>query len=95
LPHFSTYLAASTFVILLSFVIVSERRSREKAIALAQEIDYLSAALERSRIARDIHDSLGHTLTTLDIQLELAQRLFDRDRDKARNAINNAKQLAD
>jgi DNA-binding CsgD family transcriptional regulator len=59
---FSVYLAASTFVILLSFVIVSERRSREKAIALAQEIDYLSAALERSRIARNIHDHLGHTL---------------------------------
>jgi signal transduction histidine kinase len=92
---FSVYLAASTFVILLSFVIVSERRSREKAIALAQEIDYLSAALERSRIARNIHDSLGHTLTTLDIQLELAQKIFDRNPDKAKHAIDNAKNLAD
>jgi signal transduction histidine kinase len=92
---FSTYLAASTFVILFSFVIVSERRSKEKAIALAQEIDYLSTALERSRIARNIHDSLGHTLTTLDIQLELAQRLFDRNPDKAKHAIDNAKNLAD
>jgi signal transduction histidine kinase len=91
----SDYLVASTFVLLLSFVIVSERRSREKAIELAQEIDHLSAALERSRIARNIHDSLGHTLTTLDIQLELAQRLFDRNRDKAKHAIDNAKNLAD
>jgi signal transduction histidine kinase len=62
---------------------------------LAQEIDYLSADLERSRIARDIHDSLGHTLTTLDIQLELAQRLYDRNPDKARSALDNAKDLAD
>jgi signal transduction histidine kinase len=92
---FSVYLAASTFVILLSFIIVSERRSREKAIALAQEIDYLSAALERFRIARNIHDHLGHTLTTLDIQLELAQRLFDRNPDKAKSALDNAKNLAD
>jgi signal transduction histidine kinase len=91
----SDYLAASTFVLLLSFVIVSERRSRQKAIELAKEIDYLSAALERSRIARDIHDSLGHTLTTLDIQLELAQKLFDRDRNKAKSALDNAKNLAD
>lgn len=91
----SDYLAASTFVLLLSFVIVSERRSREKAIALAKEIDYLSAALERSRIARNIHDHLGHTLTTLDIQLELAQRLFDRNPDKAKSALDNAKNLAD
>jgi signal transduction histidine kinase len=79
----------------LGFVIVSERRSRQKAIALAQEIDSLSAALERSRIARNIHDSLGHTLTTLDIQLELAQRLYDRDPDKAKSALDNAKDLAD
>jgi signal transduction histidine kinase len=89
------YLPASTFTILLGFVIVSERRSRQKAIALAQEIDSLSAALERSRIARNIHDSLGHTLTTLDIQLELAQRLYDRDPDKAKSALDNAKDLAD
>lgn len=89
------YFAGSTFSILLSFVIVSERRSREKTIKLAQEIDFLAADLERSRIARDIHDSLGHTLTTLDIQLELAQRLYDRNPDKARSALNNAKNLAD
>lgn len=95
IQRLGSYLAASTFVILLSFVIVSERRSREKAIKLAQEIDFLAAALERSRIARDIHDSLGHTLTTLDIQLELAQRLYDRNPDKARSALNNAKDLAD
>jgi signal transduction histidine kinase len=92
---FGSYLGGSTFVILLSLVLISERRSRQKAIELAQEIDTLSAALERSRIARDIHDSLGHTLTTLNIQLELAQRLYDRNGDKARHAIDNAKKLAD
>jgi signal transduction histidine kinase len=89
------YLAASTFTIILGFVIVAERHSRQKALELAHEIDYLSAALERSRIARDIHDSLGHTLTTLDIQLELAQRLFARNPDQAKRAIDNAKNLAD
>jgi signal transduction histidine kinase len=94
IERLGSYLAASTFVLLLSFAIVSERRSRQKAIELAQEIDFLAAALERSRIARDIHDSLGHTLTTLDIQLELAQRLYDRNRDKARSALDNAKNLA-
>jgi signal transduction histidine kinase len=89
------YLAASTFTIILGFVIVAERHSRQKALELAHEIDYLSAALERSRIARNIHDSLGHTLTTLDIQLELAQRLFERNPDQAKRAIDNAKNLAD
>jgi signal transduction histidine kinase len=94
IQRLGSYFAASIFVILLSFVIVAERRSREKAIALTQEIDFLAAAIERSRIARDIHDSLGHTLTTLNIQLELAQRLFDRNRDRAKHSLDNAKNLS-
>jgi signal transduction histidine kinase len=91
----SSYLGKSTFAILIGFVLASERRSRAKAIALTQEIDFLSAAVERSRIAGDINDSLGRTLTTLDLQLELAQRLYDRAPDRARCAIDNAKDLAD
>lgn len=55
--------------------VIAERRSRQREAALAQEVEILAADLERTRIARDIHDSLGHTLTSLDVQLELAQRL--------------------
>lgn len=88
------YVGISLFVILLGFVIVAERRSRQRAEALSQEIESLAAALERSRIARDIHDSLGHSLTTLNIQLELAQAMGQRNPDHADKALNNARQLA-
>lgn len=88
------YIATSSFVILFSFVALAERRSRQKALALAREVETLATALERTRIARDIHDSLGHTLTTLDIQLELAQRLYQRDPHRAIEALNTAKCLA-
>ncbi|MEA5465969.1 sensor histidine kinase [Leptothoe sp. PORK10 BA2] len=88
------YIGISLFVILLGFVIVAERRSRQRAEALSQEIESLAAALERSRIARDIHDSLGHSLTTLNIQLELAQAMGQRNPDHANQALNNARQLA-
>lgn len=54
----------------------------------------MAADLERTRIARNIHDSLGHTLTTLDVQLELAQTLHDQNPDRALQALNTAKSLS-
>ena len=89
-----TYLTASVFVLLFGFVVVAERKSRQKAEALTQQVESLAANLERSRIAREIHDSLGHSLTTLDIQLELAQRLHEKDSNKAINSLNIAKDLS-
>lgn len=87
------YIAVSTFVILLSFVVLAEQRSRLKAVALAKQVESLAANLERNRIARDIHDSLGHILTTLDVQLELSQRLYQSQPKKALQALNTAKHL--
>ncbi|MGD2179985.1 sensor histidine kinase [Lusitaniella coriacea] len=88
------YIAACTFVLLLSLTVVSERRSRQKALNLAKEVETLATALERTRIAREIHDSLGHSLTTLDVQLELAQRLYERDPHRAADALSAAKGLS-
>lgn len=71
-------LVASTtdviFVVMIGFVFASEQRNRHRAEVLAQQVDAFAVQLERNRIARDIHDSLGHTLTTLDIELALADR---------------------
>jgi signal transduction histidine kinase len=39
------------------------------------QIEALAVAKERARIAREIHDTLGHTLTILDVQMELMARL--------------------
>jgi signal transduction histidine kinase len=88
------YIAISVFVVLLCSIALSEQKSRRRAEALAYEVETLAATLERTRIARDIHDSLGHTLTTLDVQLELAQKLRQRDPDRALQAVDTAKILA-
>lgn len=88
------YLTISVFVLLFSFVVIAEQKSRQKAEALTQQIETLAANLERGRIAREIHDSLGHSLTTLDIQLELAQRLYDKNPNKAVDSLNIAKDLS-
>ena len=90
----TTYLAFSTVILLLCFLVVAEQRSRHKASVLAEEVEVLAADLERTRIARNIHDSLGHTLTTLDVQLELAQTLHERNPDRALQALNTAKSLS-
>lgn len=88
------YLGVSFFVTLFGFVLIAERKSRQRAELLAQEVETLATTLERTRIARDIHDSLGHTLTTLDVQLELAQKLRQRDVAQALQKLDTAKHLS-
>ncbi|NER84417.1 MAG: sensor histidine kinase [Leptolyngbya sp. SIO1D8] len=88
------YIPFSLLIILLCLTLISERKSRQQVSELAAEVEVLAADLERTRIARDIHDSLGHTLTTLDVQLELAQALHSTNPDRAFQALNLAKKLS-
>lgn len=88
-----TYFAATSFVSAFSLVAIAEQKSRQRAQALALEVEILAATLERTRIARDIHDSLGHTLTTLNVQLEVAQKLRQHDPKQALQALDTAKLL--
>ncbi len=92
--HFTFYLGSSSFAMVVGYLMLAERKSRLQAEVLTQEVEQLAATLERNRIARDIHDSLGHTLTTLDIQLEVAQKLREHDPNQALQALDTAKLLA-
>lgn len=95
LSGLGTYLVCSTFTILFSYRVIAEQGSRQQAEALAQQVEQLATALERTRIARDIHDSLGHTLTSLQMQLVAAQRLRPHHLDQSFRATDTAKRLAD
>ncbi|MEM6995090.1 MAG: sensor histidine kinase [Myxococcota bacterium] len=56
----------------------------------------LAAGRERARIARDIHDSIGHSLTSSHMQLELARRHLDRgDTPGAEVAMDKGRAAAD
>jgi two-component system, NarL family, sensor histidine kinase DesK len=48
-----------------------------------EEIEQLAAEQERLRIARDLHDLLGHALTTVTLKADLASRLVTRDPQRA------------
>ncbi|GAA1329172.1 sensor histidine kinase [Saccharothrix algeriensis] len=68
-------------------VAVEERRGRAR---LAE----LSAAAERSRVARDIHDGLGHHLTAVSVLLEKASAFRERDPEAADRALADARESA-
>lgn len=53
----------------------------------------LSAMQERNRIARDLHDSLGHALTALNIQLQTAVTLWQLNPEKAQRFLAEAVRL--
>ncbi|NJM70417.1 MAG: sensor histidine kinase [Scytonema sp. RU_4_4] len=88
------------FVLLLVNALLAERQSREKlAIAhqqlreYAHRIEDQATLQERNRIAREIHDALGHSLTAQSIQLENALLFLSSNVDKARTFLEEAKQL--
>jgi signal transduction histidine kinase len=87
------YGGACTFIVLLGNVWAEEQKTKRRAELLTQQVETLAADLERNRIARDIHDSLGHSLTSLDVQIELAQRLQLTDPERSRKSLDIAKQL--
>jgi two-component system, sensor histidine kinase and response regulator len=69
-------------------------KALEKERALNQRIEEMAAVEERNRIARDIHDSLGHSLVALKIQIETTATLWDKNPDKAYEFLQQAKQLS-
>lgn len=52
-----------------------------------EEIESLAKIAERERIARDLHDVLGHTLSVIILKSELASKLIDHDPERARAEI--------
>jgi two-component system sensor histidine kinase DesK len=57
-------------------------------------VEGLAKIAERERIARDLHDVLGHTLSVVILKAELAGRLLDRDLDRAKTEIGDVEKIA-
>jgi signal transduction histidine kinase len=93
-----------TIVFLQLFVntVIAERQSRQE-LALANDrlqqyalkVEELATSQERNRIAREIHDSLGHTLTVFNFHLTAALRLFHSNPSKAEALLLEVKELGD
>jgi two-component system sensor histidine kinase DesK len=59
-----------------------------------KQLEALAVERERSRVARDIHDILGHSLTVVTVKAELAGRLVDVDPQRAKTEIAEVESLA-
>jgi two-component system sensor histidine kinase DesK len=67
----------------------------KKALLLSQlEIERLATAAERERIARDLHDLIGHTFSVITIKAELANKLLDVDPDRARKELADLENIS-
>jgi signal transduction histidine kinase len=79
----------------MAAVAVGEQAARVRQAAYAERVAELSADRERTRLAREIHDSLGHHLTAIAIQLEKARAFRVRDPGTADQAVADAQWSAD
>jgi signal transduction histidine kinase len=60
----------------------------------ARQVELLTATRERNRIAREIHDTVGHTMTALLVQLQAARKLQARDPEQSREILERCEELA-
>jgi len=95
---------AVLFTIVFSMLAVQSEKARNQVQRLAAELssanqrlreyavqaEELSATRERNRIAREVHDSLGHFLTVANVQLEAARVLWSTDPARAQESVLKA-----
>ena len=68
---------------------------RQRALAEAREENAkLAIQEERNRMARDVHDILGHSLTVITVKAELASRLMEASPERARSEVEDVERLA-
>lgn len=85
------------FILIVGLVAVStglvrvlEQRGDAHRVAESE----LRLAAERDRVARDVHDVLGHSLTVVTIKAELAQRLLETDPARAHDELDQIQALS-
>lgn len=103
-----TFFLTLAFIASIAYLIRQERTSRLRAETLlheleashrqlqnyAEQVAELATTEERNRLAREIHDSLGHYMTVINVQLEKAIAFKARDAEAADQALKDAKHLA-
>lgn len=97
LPNFLTSSLAVIFIIvimsILKYVINQHTRLKETIEELESahtqlkensiQLKELAVIKERNRIAGEVHDTVGHTLTTVLIEIEAGKRIMKKDPEKA------------
>ena len=91
------YLITGFFAVVVgvsNLFVAQSKRADARLRRAQQENVELAAVAERERIARDLHDVLGHTLSVIVLKAELAGRLIDRDPTRAAAEIAEVERTA-
>lgn len=101
------FLAALISIVVFTQMAVTEEQNRGEVEKLVREleeanqhlreyalqIEELAVTKERNRMAREIHDGLGHYLTTIYMQIQAARAVMKIDTGKAQEALSTAQTL--
>ncbi|GAA2340994.1 sensor histidine kinase [Dactylosporangium salmoneum] len=88
-------LAAAVFAAVLPYLFVREQEARVRLREYALQAERLAAAQERNRVARDIHDGLGHSLTVVQMQVKAARAVLQQDPRRADAVLEKAERQAE
>ncbi len=69
-------------------------RERSRVLRAQEQAEEMAKVAERERIARDLHDLLGHTLSVIVMKSELASKLADRDFTRAIQEIRDVERVS-
>lgn len=108
LPLGFSYGVSTAFVMGMSYLVKQQRRERENLSRINGELEraykklietsaaahQLTVEEERTRMAREIHDTLAHTLTTLIVQLEVCKKLASLDPSRLPQELEKAQELS-
>jgi signal transduction histidine kinase len=89
-----SFIAVGVFISLLVARLREQRESLSEANAnlshYASTLEQLTVSRERNRLARELHDTLAHSLTAISVSLETAKAYFEIDPAKARDFIDKS-----
>jgi two-component system sensor histidine kinase DesK len=95
------YLASAIYGVVFAVIVgvacinaAEQRRAHTRLQQAYEENERLAKIAERERIARDLHDVLGHTLSLIALKSQLASKLADRDPQRAVAEIREVEQIA-
>jgi two-component system sensor histidine kinase DesK len=88
----------SIFVMIMMPIIMRgvfrSRELRSKLLTANEEISRLIKNEERQRISRDLHDTLGHTLSLITLKSELAEKLIGKNSERAIQEVKDIQTTA-
>jgi two-component system, NarL family, sensor histidine kinase DesK len=94
-PYF--WAPAAIFSVMIGVVNIhfAQRRKETRQLLMAQEeVERMAKIAERERIARDLHDVLGHTLSVVILKSELAAKVAASDPERAGQEIREVEKIA-